>query len=140
MTQSADPRRRARRGGAPPVAVLVRALVPAVYAAALLAGVYAPERTWSLVAVSILASFTAYFLWRIHGEMQAIMRQVGFDGTLQDFFRYLRTEERFYFPNTGEGKQAYLDLAVELITGVSERLDELFLRRPPADAAILRCM
>ncbi len=67
MTQSADPRRRARRGGAPPLVLLVRALVPAAYAAALLAGVYAPERAWSFVAVSILASFTAYFLWRIHG-------------------------------------------------------------------------
>lgn len=65
MARSASVRRRARRGWAPSLALLPRALVPAAYAAALLAGVYAPERGWGFLALAVLASFTAYFLWRI---------------------------------------------------------------------------
>jgi uncharacterized protein (DUF885 family) len=33
---------------------------------------------------------------RIHGEMQAIIRQVGFEGSFQDFLEFLRTDPRFY--------------------------------------------
>ncbi|MEJ2514449.1 MAG: DUF885 domain-containing protein [Gammaproteobacteria bacterium] len=34
---------------------------------------------------------------RIHGEMRGVMEQVGFEGTLDEFFEYLNTEPRFYF-------------------------------------------
>ncbi|QDM40778.1 DUF885 domain-containing protein [Altererythrobacter sp. TH136] len=34
---------------------------------------------------------------RIHGEMRQIMRQVEFEGTLQQFFEYARTDPKFYF-------------------------------------------
>lgn len=39
---------------------------------------------------------------RIHGEMRAIMQQVGFDGTLQDFFEHVRTDPRFYYDTREE--------------------------------------
>ncbi|WP_338446826.1 DUF885 domain-containing protein [Pelagerythrobacter marensis] len=41
---------------------------------------------------------------RIHGEMRAIMEQVGFEGTLQDFFEHARTDPRFYY----ETREDYL--------------------------------
>ena len=41
---------------------------------------------------------------RIHGEMRAIMGQVGFEGSLQDFFEYTRSDERFYY----DTREAYL--------------------------------
>ena len=41
---------------------------------------------------------------RIHGEMRAIMAKVGFDGTLQEFFEYARTEPRFFY----DTREAYL--------------------------------
>lgn len=34
---------------------------------------------------------------RIHGEMRAIMAQVGFEGALPEFFEFARTDPRFYF-------------------------------------------
>ena len=37
---------------------------------------------------------------RIHGEMRAIMDEVDFEGSLQDFFEFMRTDEQFYYPNT----------------------------------------
>jgi uncharacterized protein (DUF885 family) len=38
---------------------------------------------------------------RIRGEMEAIKKQVGFTGTLEEFFTYLRTDPKFFY-KTGE--------------------------------------
>lgn len=73
---------------------------------------------------------------RIHGEMRAILKLLDFDGDLQEFFHYLRTDPQFYFSNTEAGKQAYLTMAVEIVAAMQERLDELFLRQPKADLII----
>ncbi len=69
---------------------------------------------------------------RIHAEMRAIMEQVEFEGSLQDFFAFMRTDEQFYYPNTPEGKQAYLDEATALIDTISEVLPDYFNRMPQA--------
>ena len=45
---------------------------------------------------------------RIHAEMEAIKRQVGFDGTLREFFASLRNDPQFLFPNNDEGREGYL--------------------------------
>jgi uncharacterized protein (DUF885 family) len=45
---------------------------------------------------------------RIHGEMGEIMKQVGFSGSLQEFFAYVRADKSLYLPNTDEGRQGYL--------------------------------
>lgn len=75
---------------------------------------------------------------RIHNEMRGIMKTVGFDGDLQDFFEFMRTDPQFYYPNTDEGKQAYLDRAVEVIDDMKGRLDELFLTKPKAELTVKR--
>lgn len=47
---------------------------------------------------------------RIHGEMQGVMDEVGFDGDLQDFFEYLNTDDRFYFEEPEQLIQGYRDM------------------------------
>ena len=42
---------------------------------------------------------------RIHGEMTALKDRVGFRGSLQDFFAFMREDKRFYYPNTSAGRQ-----------------------------------
>ena len=37
---------------------------------------------------------------RIHGEMEVIKDKVGFEGTLQEFFKEMKENEKFYYPNT----------------------------------------
>ena len=37
------------------------------------------------------------------------MQETGFKGSLQDFFKFMREDKRFYYPNTAAGKQMYLD-------------------------------
>ncbi|MGP9802335.1 DUF885 domain-containing protein [Rheinheimera sp. NSM] len=73
---------------------------------------------------------------RIHGEMRAIMQQVKFDGSLQDFFAFLRDDEQFYYPDTDEGRAAYLAKATRVIDDMKGRLDELFLVTPKADMIV----
>lgn len=73
---------------------------------------------------------------RIHHEMRAIMVKVGFQGDLQAFFEFTRNDAQFYYPDTAEGKQAYLDEATALIETMKGRLDELFTIKPKADLVV----
>ncbi|SDK69946.1 DUF885 domain-containing protein [Microbulbifer yueqingensis] len=73
---------------------------------------------------------------RIHGEMREIMEKVGFEGSLQEFFEFMRTDEQFYYPNTEEGKQRYLKEATAIIDNMKGRLDELFITKPEADLTV----
>lgn len=75
---------------------------------------------------------------RIHGEMRAIMDQVGFEGSLQDFFEFMRTDEQFYYPDTDEGRDAYLADATALIDTMRETLPQMFDTFPEADLEVRR--
>ncbi|MBA3321857.1 MAG: DUF885 domain-containing protein, partial [Pyrinomonadaceae bacterium] len=44
---------------------------------------------------------------RIRAEMQTIMQRVGFKGTLQEFFKHLRTDPKFYYQSPEELLTAY---------------------------------
>ncbi|HEX5709034.1 MAG TPA: DUF885 domain-containing protein [Pyrinomonadaceae bacterium] len=44
---------------------------------------------------------------RIRAEMEKIMRQVGFRGSLKDFFKKLRTDDEFYYKRPEELLEAY---------------------------------
>ena len=69
---------------------------------------------------------------RIHDEMRQIKEKVGFDGDLKAFMAFMRTDKQFYYPNTPEGKQRYIDEAVALIDDMEGRLGSLFLTKPKA--------
>ncbi|MGQ8366810.1 DUF885 domain-containing protein [Glaciecola sp. 1036] len=73
---------------------------------------------------------------RIHNQMQAIMQQVGFTGTLQEFFVFMRNDPQFYYENTPEGKQEYLNQAKALIDDMKTRLPEYFGLIPQADIRV----
>ncbi|WP_395338590.1 DUF885 domain-containing protein [Ningiella sp. W23] len=75
---------------------------------------------------------------RIHEEMRAIMQQVNYEGSLQEFFEFMRVDPQFYYPETEEGRQQYLDEAVALIENMKTRTDELFLVKPKADLIVKR--
>jgi len=73
---------------------------------------------------------------RIHVEMEAIKNQVAFEGTLQDFFQFMKTDKQFYYTADKEGKDAYLKEAVHLIDSMKTRLDEIFITKPKADIIV----
>ncbi|MFY9333587.1 MAG: DUF885 domain-containing protein [Porticoccaceae bacterium] len=73
---------------------------------------------------------------RIQNEMREIMQKVGFAGDLKAFFDFSRNDAQFYYPETAEGKQAYIDEATALINTMKGRLDELFITKPKADLLV----
>lgn len=71
-------------------------------------------------------------LARVQGEMRAIMTRVGFKGSLQDFFKALKTDAKYQYPNTPEGKAKYLADAKGYIAQVMAKAPQYFLRLPKA--------
>ena len=75
---------------------------------------------------------------RIQEEMRDIMDTVGFDGDLQDFFTFMRTDPQFYYPNTPEAREAYLRLAESYVDAMHPLLPELFITMPKAPLEVRR--
>lgn len=73
---------------------------------------------------------------RIHGEMRAIMDQVEFEGSLQDFFEFMRTDEQFYLPNTDEGRAEYIAGANAIFDRVRTVLPDYFDTMPEAPLVV----
>ena len=73
---------------------------------------------------------------RIHGEMRLIMEAVGFEGTLKDFFEFMRTDTQFYLPDTEDGREAYLTEARTQIDGMKADLPKVFNTFPKADMIV----
>ncbi len=69
---------------------------------------------------------------RIRGEMLKIMKEVGFKGSLAEFFTHLRTSPDNFFPNTEEGRQAYLDQSKAYIDAIYSDVDQYFNVLPKA--------
>jgi len=63
---------------------------------------------------------------RNRAEMQAVMKEVGFKGTLQEFFQYLRTDPQFYYQTPDELFRAYVYTAKM----IDPELPRLFGRLP----------
>ena len=78
---------------------------------------------------------------RIRGDMEAIKASVGFEGTLNEFFAMLRDskdDERFYYPNTDEGRAAYIADATADIDRIKAELPNYFGILPKADLVVKR--
>jgi uncharacterized protein (DUF885 family) len=75
---------------------------------------------------------------RIKAEMEAIKTRVGFTGTLEEFFTYVRSDPQFFFPSTDQGREAYLDAARGYLAFIKERLPDYFGLLPKADLVVRR--
>jgi len=75
---------------------------------------------------------------RIHGEMIALKEKVGFQGDLDAFFEFINHDERFVYPDTDEGRQAYIDEATRLIDNIKKELPNYFGILPKADLVVKR--
>jgi uncharacterized protein (DUF885 family) len=75
---------------------------------------------------------------RLRSEMEAIKNLVGFEKSLRDFFVFTREDSQFYYPNTDEGRQDYLDANNEYLDFIAERLPEYFGLLPKAPLVVSR--
>ncbi|MEZ5892287.1 MAG: DUF885 domain-containing protein [Parvularculaceae bacterium] len=69
---------------------------------------------------------------RIRGEMKKIMKEVGFKGTLPEFFEHLRTSPDNFFPNDEAGREAYLAQSKAYIDAIYADVDKYFNILPKA--------
>lgn len=75
---------------------------------------------------------------RIRAEMEKIKENVGFEGTLQEFFTFLREDPQFFFPDTDEGREGYLQAARDHLAFIERRLPDYFGILPKADLEVKR--
>lgn len=78
---------------------------------------------------------------RIRGEMEVIKQRDGFKGTLQEYFAYIRDSKddaKFYYDNTDEGRQGYIDDATAAIENLKKELPNYFGILPKADLVVKR--
>ena len=69
---------------------------------------------------------------RIHDEMRVIMQQVGFTGTLQEFFEFTRTGDQFFY----DTREAYLTDAQAKLDAMEAKLPQYFNTLPKAPLVI----
>ena len=90
------------------------------------------QRTTTALTAAQIHQIGLDQLERIHREMQAIMTQVGFRGTLQEFFHFVITDPQFRYSNDDAGRQAFLTDARAAIARVMAAAPQNFRRLPRA--------
>ncbi|MWV28832.1 DUF885 domain-containing protein [Aurantiacibacter rhizosphaerae] len=75
---------------------------------------------------------------RIRAEMEQVIEEVGFDGTLEEFFVFTREDPQFFFSNDEAGAQDYIDRATMHIEALNARLPEFFGTLPRAPLEVRR--
>lgn len=58
---------------------------------------------------------------RIHGEMQQVMKDVGFKGSLQDFFKFMREDKQFEFKSEDDLLKYYRSLEARIMKRIPEQ-------------------
>src|SRR5690606_24665503 len=66
------------------------------------------------------------------------VHEYGLEGWLQEFFVFLREDPQFFFPNTDEGREAYLQAARDHLSFIEGRLPQYFGILPKADLEVKR--
>ena len=75
---------------------------------------------------------------RILAEMEAIRVQIGFEGDLQEFFTYVREDDRFYYAGDQAGRSKYIEQTRGYLDFIDQKLPEYFGRLPKATLEVKR--
>lgn len=73
---------------------------------------------------------------RLHDEMRALMKRVGFEGDLPAFLEFMRTDPRFYYEDSDAGRAAWHADANRYIAGMRAKLPALFITLPKAEVVV----
>ncbi len=73
---------------------------------------------------------------RLHDDMRKVIKQVGFKGDLRQFFEFMRTDLQFYYPDTAEGRAAWLADANARIAAMRAKLPQLFVTLPKTEIVV----
>ena len=73
---------------------------------------------------------------RIHKEMGVVQKKMGVKGDLQAYFNYMRTEPKFYAPETAEGRALYLSETQKAQDAITPLLPKWFSVLPKAPLVV----
>jgi uncharacterized protein (DUF885 family) len=73
---------------------------------------------------------------RIHKEMGVVQKKMGVKGDLQAYFNYMRTEPKFYAPETAEGRALYLSETQKAQDAITPLLPKWFGVLPKAPLVV----
>ncbi|MEO1202734.1 MAG: DUF885 domain-containing protein, partial [Pseudomonadota bacterium] len=75
---------------------------------------------------------------RLHDEMREIMAEVEFDGTLREFFDFIREDPNNYYEDSDAGREAFLNDARALIEEIYNDVGDYFNTLPSAELVVRR--
>lgn len=75
---------------------------------------------------------------RLRGEMEAIQKKIGVEGDLQAFFAHVASNPALQYPNTDEGRAAYMADTNAAIDNIRKLLPEYFGLLPKAPLEVRR--
>ncbi|NQZ81259.1 MAG: DUF885 domain-containing protein [Colwellia sp.] len=75
---------------------------------------------------------------RITQEMEAIKDRVGFEGSLKEFFTFIKTDKQFFFANDDSGRQGYITETEEYLAQITEQLPNFFGILPKSALVVKR--
>lgn len=75
---------------------------------------------------------------RLTKEMVAIKDKVGFQGDLTAFFKFIKDDDQFYYPDTDEGREGYLEDSRQYLAFINKKLPEYFGILPKAELTVKR--
>lgn len=75
---------------------------------------------------------------RLTEEMIAIKNKVGFTGDLKAFFKFIKEDDQFYYPDTDSGRDGYLEDSRQYLGFINKQLPEYFGILPKADLIVKR--
>ena len=103
---------------------------------------YYRNRIWHHTALDLSAedihSIGLSEVERIHGEMRGIMAEVGFDGTLREFFDAIREDPDNYFEDSDAGREQFLEEARRQVAEIYGIVGDYFHRVPKAELEVRR--
>ena len=75
---------------------------------------------------------------RLRTEMDRVKERIGYKGPLEEFFSALRADANQYFPNTDQGRRAYLEQAEDDLARMKAQLPQYFGILPKAPLVVKR--
>lgn len=75
---------------------------------------------------------------RLQEEMAALLRQMGYTGSLRAFVAQTKADPRFFEPNTDEGREHYLVRARQIVAAMQAKTTAAFLAPAPLPLEVRR--
>jgi uncharacterized protein (DUF885 family) len=73
---------------------------------------------------------------RIHNEMRTIIKRVGSKKSLQEFFEFMKTDKRFYYPDSQKGRKQYIKDTNRIVADMKKALPQMFKTFPKAELIV----